>query len=138
MNKGAELVSDSLLRQDFITIKTGRRAYTVYPPSIKVLSRALSQFAKIGMGGEYSKLSVLAELKENIPFIISGLSFLIVGDVRFYKWRARRATKGLNELNLKELKDLIDEVTLLLGGEHFFACAASLKSTSEIAAKPKL
>ena len=138
MNKGAELVSDSLLGQDFITIKTDRRVYTIYPPSIKVLSRALSQFAKIGMAGEYSKLSVLAELKENIPFIISGLSFLIVGDVRFYKWRARRVAKGLNELNLKELKDLIDEVFFQQKTAYEIYCAASLKSTSEIAAKPKL
>lgn len=137
MNEAAKLVSDSVLGEDFATIKIGMKAYTVYPPTIKILCRAVSEFSKIGMDGEYNKTTVLAELPENAPYIIKGLSALVVGDVKCWRWKAHRIGKSLESLNLQELKSIIEEVLPLLGGDAFFACAASLKSMSKIAAKPK-
>ncbi|HCK23731.1 MAG TPA: hypothetical protein DHW31_02945 [Bacteroides graminisolvens] len=138
MNEAAKLVSDSVLGEDFITIKIGKKAYTVYPPAIKTLCRAVSEFSKIGMDGEYNQLTVLAELPENVPHIIKGISTLIVGDVKCWRWKSHRVGKTLKSLNLHELKKVIEDVLPLLGGDAFFACAASLKSMSKIAAHPKL
>lgn len=138
MNEAAKLVSDSVLGEDFITIKIGQKAYTVYPPAIKILCRAISEFSKIGMDGEYNKLTVLAELPENVPHIIKGISALIVGDVKCWRWKSYRVGKALKSLSFQELKNIIEDVLPLLGGDSFFACAASLKSMSKIAAQPKL
>ncbi len=138
MNEAAKLVSDSLLGDDFTTIKIGGKVYTVYSPSIKVLCRSVAEFSKIDMNGEYNKLTVLSELPENVPHIIKGLSSLIVGDVKCWRWKARRVGKNIKSSSLKELKSIIEEVLPLLGGDAFFACAASLTSMSKIAAKPKL
>lgn len=137
MNKAAQLVSDSLIGEDFVTIRIGKKAYTVYPPAIKVICRATSAFSKIGMDGEYNKLSVLAELPDNIPHIIQGISAIIVGNVMCWRWKAHWIGKRLEKLSLPELKDLVDNILPLLGGDAFFVCAASLKSLSGIAAKAK-
>lgn len=137
MNKASELISDSLLGDSYTTISIGGRAYTVYPPTIKVLCRALSAFSKIGMDEEYNKLSVLAELPENVPHIIKGLSCLIVGDAKCWRWKAHYVGKVIKSGTLSELKACVDAITPLLGGEDFFVCAASLKSLSRIAAKEK-
>lgn len=136
MNEAAKLVTDSLLNE-FVTIKVGNSAFTVYPPSIKVLCRAISEFSKIGMDGEYNKLTVLSELPLNSTHIIKGLSALIVGDVRNWRWKAHRVGKQLMKLNLSELNKVKEEVISLAGGDDFFACAASLKSMSVMAAKQK-
>ena len=136
MNEAAKLVSDSLLNE-FVTIKVGDKVFTIYPPSIKVLCRAISEFSKIGMDGEYNKITVLSELPGNSPHIVKGLSALIVGDVRNWRWKAHSVGKQLMKLNLSELNKVKEEVISLLGGDDFFACAASLKSMSAIAAKQK-
>ena len=136
MNEAAKLVTDSLLNE-FVTIKVGNSAFTVYPPSIKVLCRAISEFSKIGMDGEYNKLTVLSELPLNSTHIIKGLSALIVGDVRNWRWKAHRVGKQLMKLNLSELNKVKEDVISLAGGDDFFACAASLKSMSVMAAKQK-
>lgn len=137
MNEAAKLVSDSLIGEGFATVRVGNKVYTVYPPAIKVLCRATSAFARIGMDGEYNQLTVLSEFPENIPHMIKGISALIVGDTKCWRWKAHKVGKRLSSLNLQELKTVIDNVLTLLGGDAFFACAASLKSMSKIAAKPK-
>lgn len=137
MNEAAKIVSDSITGQDFVTVKAGESAYTVYPPTIKVLCRAISEFSKIGVDREYNTLSVLAELPGNAPHIVKGLSFMIVGDVKLWRWKAYRVRKNIRSLNLSELKAIIEEILPMLGGEAFFSCAASLKSMSRIAAQPK-
>lgn len=98
---------------------------------------AIVHFSKIGIDGEYTKLSILAELPKSVPHIIRGLSSLMVGDVRcarFKRWEIRRE---LSRLKLHELKAVINDILPLLGGDDFFASAASLKSLSGIAAKQK-
>lgn len=138
MNEAAKLVSDSILDESFSTIILGKEIYIIYPPSIKVLCRAISRFSKIGMDGEYNKLTVLAELPENKPYIIKGLSILIVGDVNNWRWKAYKIENKLSKLSLSNLNKLRKDVISLAGGDDFFECAASLKSMSKVAAKPKL
>lgn len=137
MNEAAKLVSDSLTGE-FVTIKVNDNIYTVYPPSVKILCRAISEFSKIGMDGEYNKVTVLAEVPQNSPHIIKGLSCMIVGDVKNWRWKAHKVGKRLVTLNMSELNKLKNEVLSLAGGDDFFSIAASLKSMSKIAAKPKL
>lgn len=137
MDKAAELVSDSVLGNSFVTVVLAGKPYTVYPPAIKVVCRAISSFSKIGVDGEYTKLSIIGEIPENAPHIIKGLAALIVGDVKFWRWKARRIKKVLESSTLQELKEATESIISLIGGDDFFAVAACLKSVIGMAAKAK-
>ncbi|MEG1007848.1 MAG: hypothetical protein RSO15_16460 [Bacteroides sp.] len=137
MNKAAELISDSILENSFITVMIGKQVYTVYPPTIKVICRAISSFSKIGIDGEYTRLSVIGEIPGNASHIIKGLAALIVGDVRFWRWKASKIEKVLESATLQELKMATDNIIPLIGGDDFFECAACLKNVTGMAAKAK-
>lgn len=137
MNKAAALVSESLIGNSFTTFFLGGRAFTVYPPTIKVICRAISCFSKIGLNGEYTRTTVIAELPENAPHIVKGLAALIVGDVNCWKWRAKKVEKILESATLEELKLATESIIPLIGGADFFDIAVSLKSVSAMAAKAK-
>lgn len=138
MNEGANLVSESLLGNSFVTVSIGQNVYSVYPPTIKVLCRVVSAFSKIGMEGEYTKTSVLSEIPNNAECIIEGLAALIVGDCKHCKWKTYKVRKILRSATCSELKEAIELALPLLGGDDFFEVAALAKQIAGIAAKPKL
>lgn len=138
MNRAAELVADSLLGESMATIIIGKQIYTVNPPVIKVICRAVSAFSKIGLDGIYTELSVAGEIPENYPHVIKGLSSLIVGDVKCWRWKAYRLEKVLRSATTKELKGAWESILPLLGGKDFFDCALSMKSAVQMVAKEKL
>lgn len=137
MDKASELVSDSVLGNSFVTVVLAGNPYTVYPPTIKVICRAISSFSKIGVDGEYTKLNIIGEIPGNTPYIIEGLAVLIVGDTKFWRWKARRIEKVLESTTLQELKEATENIIPLIGGDDFFAVAACLKSVTGMAAKAK-
>lgn len=138
MNQAAELVADSLLGESLATVIVGKEVYTVNPPAIKVICRAISAFSKIGLDGNYTELSVIGEIPENYPYVIKGLSFIIVGDVKYWRWKAYKLGNVLQSATNKELKDAWESILPLLGGKDFFDCALSMKSAVQMAAKEKL
>lgn len=138
MNQAAELVADSLLGESMATIIIGKQVYTVNPPSIKVICRAVSAFSKIGLDGSYTEMSVIAEIPQNAPHIIKGISVLIVGDVKNWRWKARKIGKVLKSATNQEIEKAWKEILPLLGGETFFAYALSMKSAAQMVAKEKL
>ena len=137
MNKAAKLVSNSLLDQQFVTKHIAGKTYTIYPPTIRVLCRAISQFSLIGMDGTYNRLDVLAEMPQNVPYILRGLAYLIVGEKPFGRYRSFVVAHRLSKATLEELRECVDAILPLLGGDDFFACAASLKSIAKVAAQEK-
>ena len=138
MNQAAELVADSLLGENMATIIIGRKAYTVSPPTIKVICRACSSFAKIGLDGDYTKLSVIGEIPCNSPCIIKGLSVLIVGDVRNWRWKVYKVSRVLQSATNREIKEAWESIYPLIGGEDFFDYAFSMKNAVKMIAKGKL
>lgn len=138
MNEAAKLVSDSLLGEDFATIHIKDKYYTVYPPTIKVICRACSAFSKIGLDGNYSKLTVIGEIPENIPHIIKGLSALIVGNTRNWRWKAHKVGKAFQSATNSDIKDAWETILPLMDGGSFFEYALSMKSAAKIVAKEKL
>lgn len=138
MNQAAELVSGSLLGESMATIIIGRKVYTVNPPAIKVICRACSAFAKIRLEGDYTKLSVIGEIPCNAPHIIKGLSALIVGDVKHWRWKAYKVSRYLQSATNKELNEAWETIYPLIGGEDFFAYAFSMKNAVKMIAKEKL
>ena len=52
MNQAAKTVSDALLGLDFTNVEIGGMVYTIKPPTIKVICRAIHHFSNIGMTGD--------------------------------------------------------------------------------------
>lgn len=117
------------------TVSIGGRAYVIQMPSTKVMIRTLREWAKIGVDGSYSSVSILAEVPENAPHLTKGLAYMIVGDVPFYwlkvKWIYSRLMKGNN----LELKQGVKESISLMNGEDFFEAVTLAKSVSQMLAK---
>lgn len=137
MNQAAELVADSLLDASMATVIIGKNVYTVNPPSIKVICRACSAFAKIGMDGEYTKTNIISEIPQNTPHIIKGISALIVGDVSNWRWKSHKVGRVLQTATNKEIKETWENILPLIGGEDFFAYALSMKNVAKMVAKAK-
>ena len=51
MNQAAKAVSDALLGLDFKNVEIGGMIYTIKPPTIKTICRAIRHFSNIGMDG---------------------------------------------------------------------------------------
>ena len=49
MNQAAKIVSDALLGLDFKNVEIGGMIYTIKPPTIKVICRAIRHFSNIGL-----------------------------------------------------------------------------------------
>ena len=52
MNQAAKTVSDALLGLDFMNVEIGGMVYTIKPPTIKIICRAIHHFSNIGMTGK--------------------------------------------------------------------------------------
>ena len=137
MNEAAGLVVDSIQNENFKIISIRGKIYSVYPPTIKIICRAISSFRKIGLDGEYSRLSVIAEIPDNVPYIIKGLSLLIVGNAWNWRWKSRGVEKVLESATLRELREATEIAISLIGPDDFFGCAACLKSMTGTAAIQK-
>lgn len=49
MNQAAKTVSNALLGLDFMNVEIGGMVYTIKPPTIKIICRAIHHFSNIGM-----------------------------------------------------------------------------------------
>mgnify|MGYP000142124597 CR=1 FL=1 len=63
MNQAAKTVSDALLGLDFMNVEIGGMVYTIKPPTIKIICRAIHHFSNIGMTGD-NVMEAIKELPE--------------------------------------------------------------------------
>ena len=73
MNQAAKTVSDALLGLDFKNVEIGGIVYTIKPPTIKVICRAIHHFANIGMTGD-NVMEAIKELPEITGDMLKGIS----------------------------------------------------------------
>ena len=106
-------------------------------PSVKVMTRTLREWAKIGVDKDYTSISILSEVPDNAPHLALGLAYMIVGDVPFHKLRARLIYYKLIKGNMPEIKRGVKESISLMNGEDFFEVVTLAKNVSQIIAKPK-
>lgn len=78
MNQAAKIVSDALLGMDFKNVEIGGVIYTIKPPIIKVICRAINHFSKIGMEGD-NIMAAIKELPEATEDMLKGVSCFICG-----------------------------------------------------------
>lgn len=78
MNQAAKTVSDALLGLDFMNVEIGGMVYTIKPPTIKIICRAIHHFSNIGMTGD-NVMEAIKELPEATEDMLKGISCFICG-----------------------------------------------------------
>ena len=127
MNQAAKIVSDSLLGLDFKNVEIGGGVYTIKPPTIKVICRAIRSFSNIEMTGN-NILEAINELPSMTEDMLKGISCFICG--------SEKLAKVLENGTFEEIKNAL-EVCYSMMDISAFQCASSMKNASMLAASLK-
>lgn len=127
MNQAAKIVSDSLLGLDFKNVVIGDVVYTIKPPTIKIICRAIRHFSTVDMKGE-NIVEAMKEIPELTEGLLNGLSCFICGN--------EKLAKALENGTFEEVKDAL-EVCFFMVDISAFQCVSSMKNVSMLAARPK-
>lgn len=127
MNQGAKIVSDSLLGLDFKNVEIGGVVYTIKPPTIKVICRAIRNFSTVDMQGD-NITEALTQLPEATDGLLKGLSCFICGN--------EKMARALENGTFEEIKNAL-EVCFSMMDISAFQCVSSMKNVSMLAARPK-
>ena len=127
MNKGARIISESIIGSDFRTIFVAGKVYTVYPPTIHKLAGAISYLS--GVQEADNLKDVLLSLGKSEAYS-KALSWLIAGNESL----SEELAKGTYEENVNAL----DEALSMIDSKVFLKAASLAKNVSLLAAKPKL
>lgn len=127
MNQAAKIVSDALLGMDFKNVEIGGIVYTIKPPTIKLICRAIRHFSNIGMTGD-NILEAINELPEATEDMLKGISCFICGSVDL--------VNALENGTFEEIKEAL-EVCFSMMDISAFQCVSSMKNVSMLAARPK-
>ena len=137
MNEASKNVSSLLLGQRFKTFVVGRRAYTVYSPSIKVICRAIGEFADI----DIPEQGTLADMVRAVPGcsqkILRGIACLVAGNADGWEEVRDRIAGELEEGTPGEIGGALNACVSLIQGSDFFVCAALAMSVARMAATPR-
>lgn len=126
MNKGAKIVSESIIGSDFRTIIVNGKSYTVYPPTIHKLAGAISHLS--GVQEAENLKDVLLSLGESEAYS-KALSWLIVGNDSL----SVELAKG----TYKENVDALEEALSMIDSKVFLKAVSLARNVSLLAAKPK-
>lgn len=136
MNKAAGLVSESLIGDRFVTIVIKGEGITVYPPTIKILLRAIKWLSKVNVPDKANWLDALLSVPENVEYMIKALSLIMAGDTDNWEDRSEEIVIALKDSTLEELKEAFSKVISLIHVDDFFDCAALARSLTRMAAEP--
>ena len=101
--------------------------YTIKPPTIKIICRAIDHFSNIGMTGD-NVMEAIKELPEATEDMLKGISCFICGNDSL--------VKELENGTFEEVKDAL-EVCFSMMDISAFQCVSSMRNVSMLAAKPK-
>ena len=127
MNQAAKIVSDALLGLDFKNVEIGGMIYTIKPPTIKVICRAIRHFSNIGMTGD-NIMEAIKELPEATEDMLEGISCFICG--------SEDLAKVLENGTFEEIKEAL-EACFSMMDISAFQCVSSMRNVSMLAARPK-
>ena len=101
--------------------------YTIKPPAIKIICRAIHHFSNIGMTGD-NVMEAIKELPEATEDMLKGISCFICGNDSL--------VKELENGTFEEVKDAL-EVCFSMMDISAFQCVSSMRNVSMLAARPK-
>ena len=126
MNKGAKVISQSIIGNDFRTIIVNKKGYTIYPPTIHSLSNAISYLCDVREGETLREILLsLADLK----YYAHALSWFINGDDSLFE----ELSKGTYE----ECVNGVEEAISMIDVSVFQKAVGLAKIVSLLAATPK-
>lgn len=129
MNKAAQLISEAITGSDCKIVVVADIMYTVYPPTIHKISKAIGYLSRIGLEDGENLKEVLIALKDTPELCSKAVSAFITGDERLYEDLA----KGTLEENINALSECIS----LISTEGFTTLLALAKNVARLAATPK-
>lgn len=132
MKNGVQVVSEAILGEDMKFITIGGTVYTMKPPSIRTILKALKHLSMVRLDSDkYTKVTIMTEYKRNTRHIAMGLATMI--DPKNPKKYAKKFMDG----TYKELLSAYTTAVGMMGGDDFFALAQLAKNLQKMAAKPK-
>lgn len=137
MNEAAKIVADSLTGNDFKTVIVNGEAYTIFPPSIKIICRAISYFSNIDIPSNANLVDIMLDMENLSENVLYGISAIIVGDADNYKKKIENTALKLKNVTPGELKLLMNTCISLIDAGGFFQCAALAQSVAAMAAKQR-
>lgn len=105
----------------------GDVVYTIKPPTIKIICRAIRHFSTVDMKGE-NIVEAMKEIPELTEGLLNGLSCFICGN--------EKLAKALENGTFEEVKDAL-EVCFSMVDISAFQCVSSMRNVSMLAARPK-
>ena len=126
-NQAAKTVSDALLGLDFKNVGIGGIVYTIKPPTIKVICRAIHHFSNIALRGD-NVMEAIKELPKATEDMLKGISCFICGNDSL--------VKELENGTFEEVKDAL-KVCFSMMDISAFQCVSSMRNVSMLAARPK-
>lgn len=126
MNKGANIISSSIIGSDFKTIMVNKKAYTVYPPTIERLAGAISYLSEVR--DAETMRDVLLSLGESDKYS-KALSWFIRGDESLDE----ELRKGTYEECVNGLEEAISMIDMVV----FLKAVSLARNVSRLAAKPR-
>ena len=127
MNQASKIVSDALLGMDFKNVEIGGVGYTIKPPTIKVICRAIHHFSNVGMEGD-NIVEAIKVLPEVIEDMLKGISCFICG--------SEELAENLENGTFEEIRNAL-EVCFSMMDISAFQCVSSMRNVSMLAARPK-
>lgn len=137
MDNAAELLSGSLGNGVLKTLVLGNRAYTVYAPTIYVISMMLKPLSRVDVSGIETKSGVIRVMPEQGKHIAMAVAVAVTGDVRFAKLKARRLYLKLLHSTPGDLYTAFRDIISLIQAQDFFDCATLAREVAVQMARPK-
>lgn len=101
--------------------------YTIKPPTIKIICRAILHFSNIGMTGD-NVMEAIKELPEITGDMLKGISCFICG--------SEELADNLENGTFEEVRNAL-EVCFSMMDISAFQCVSSMRNVSMLAARPK-
>lgn len=127
MNKGARIISSSIIGSDFKTIMVNKKAYTVYPPTIERLAGAISYLSEVR--DAETMRDVLLSLGESDKYSKALSWFIRGGDESLVE----ELQKGTYEECVNGLEEAISMIDMAV----FLKAVSLARNVSRLAAKPR-
>lgn len=128
MSKASKLVSDAVIGNDFSIVYVNSKAYTIHPPTIKVLAGAISCISDLELGDNATLKDMLLSAKDCKAYA-KALSWFIKGNMSL----SAELYKGTFE----EVIDALSSAFDLIGVTPFLKAASLTRNASLLAASPR-
>lgn len=128
MSKASKLVSDAVIGNDFSIVYVNSKAYTIHPPTIKVLAGAISCISDLELGDNATLKDMLLPAKDCKAYA-KALSWFIKGN--------QSLSAELSKGTFEEVVDALSSAFDLVGVAPFLKAASLTRNASLLAASPR-